>query len=69
MTTATTDLPRLLHTAEVAGMTGISKARLYELVREGSIPHVRLGRAVRYPAPALREWIDAGGTGYDGPQG
>ena len=43
-------LPRLLTAAEVAGQTGLSAARVYELVRAGQIPHVRLGRAVRFSA-------------------
>ena len=58
-------LPRLLNAREVADATGLSLARLYELTRAGSIPHVRIGRSVRYSALALCRWFDAGGTGYD----
>lgn len=59
-------LPRLLTAQEVADQTGLPLSRVYELSREDQIPHVRLGRALRYSAPAVREWIEAGGTGYDG---
>jgi len=62
-------LPRLLTARQVADQTGIPLSRVYELTREGDLPHVRMGRAVRYSAPALRAWIDAGGTGEWSPDG
>jgi excisionase family DNA binding protein len=62
MATDTTRLPRLLTAREVHEATGIPLARVYELTRDGEIPAVRLGRAVRYSATRLSEWIDAGGT-------
>ena len=62
-TTESATLPRLLTARQVAEATGIPVARLYELTRTGDLPHTRLGRTVRYAAPALRDWIDRGGTG------
>lgn len=56
-------LPRLLTARQVSEATGIPLPRLYELTRTGDLPHTRLGRTVRYAAPALRDWIDGGGTG------
>lgn len=64
----TESLPRLLTAREVADRTGIPLSRIYELVRLEKLPHVRLGRAVRFSAEAVREWLDAGGTGYAGPE-
>ena len=58
-----TSLPRLLSAQDVSDATGLPKWRVYELTRSDDIPHVRLGRAVRYSAQALAEWIDQGGTG------
>lgn len=58
-------LPRLLNAAEVEAATGIPKWRLYELVRTEAIPHVHLGRAVRFSPQALSDWLDAGGTASD----
>lgn len=55
-------LPRLLTADEVADQTGLSKARVYELAREGDLPVVRLGRAVRFSERALAVWIESGGT-------
>jgi len=53
------DFRRLLFRAEeVAKMTGLSRQAVYQRAAEGSIPCVRIGRSVRFPADALREWID-----------
>lgn len=64
--TATTSLPRLLTADEVADATGLPKARVYELAREGDMPAVHLGRAVRFSETALLAWIEAGGTSGSG---
>ncbi len=55
-------LPRLLKAQEVAGQTGLPLARVYELAREGQLPHVRLGRALRFDPTAVAEWLRNGGT-------
>jgi len=36
---------------------GYTPARLYELAREDKIPHVRIGRQVRFPERAVAAWI------------
>lgn len=56
-------LPRLLTAKAVAAATGIPTWRIYELTRSGDIPHVRLGRAIRYPATEVTRWLKRGGTG------
>ncbi len=40
---------------------GIHRNRLYLLVRTGLIPHLRIGRAVRFDPDAIRAWERAGG--------
>lgn len=55
-------LPKLLTAAEVSAATGISKFRLYALVRLELMPAIRLGRSVRFDPRRLAEWLDAGGT-------
>jgi len=60
-------LPRLMTAQDVARDTGIPLARVYELARDGDLPHVRLGRALRFDAEAVRRWLAAGGTGHAGP--
>jgi excisionase family DNA binding protein len=52
---------RLLVISEVAELLRVPRARAYALARSGLIPSVRVGRQVRVPAEALRDWVAAGG--------
>lgn len=49
----------LLTAAEVAAMLRVSKAWVYAETRNKRIPHVPLGRYVRYRRSAVIEWIAA----------
>lgn len=55
-------LPRTATAQEVAEALGLRLHRIYALTREHRIPHVRIGRQVRYPVEAIRDWVAAGGT-------
>ena len=57
---------RLLTAAEVAEILAVTPARVYELVRRGMLPHVRVGRQVRIDPAALDAWIAAGGQALPG---
>ena len=57
---------RLLIIPEVAEMLRISEPRAYELVRQGLIPHMRLGRQIRVEEGELREFIKSGGQALPG---
>ncbi len=46
---------------ELAQRLGIHRTRLYALVRTGRIPHVRIGRAVRFDPASIRAWEQSGG--------
>lgn len=48
--------------ASIAVLLGTSPHRVYQLARAGQLPSVRLGRSVRFSLPAVRAWIEAGGT-------
>lgn len=48
--------------ASIAVLLGTSPHRVYQLARAGLLPSVRLGRSVRFSPPAVRAWIEAGGT-------
>ena len=58
----TKTLPRLATAAEIAEQTGIPRQRVYELARDGAMPHVRLGRAMRFDPERIRAWLSSGGT-------
>jgi excisionase family DNA binding protein len=49
----------LLTAAEVAALLRVSKAWVYAETRKKRIPHVPLGRYVRYRRSAVVEWIAA----------
>jgi excisionase family DNA binding protein len=47
----------LLTVEETAQRLQIGRTLAWQLVREGQLPIVRLGRCVRVPLRALEEWI------------
>ena len=42
---------------EVAHVLGLSRSKIYQMMSEHALPVVRVGRAVRVPKAALREWV------------
>ena len=47
----------LLTPREAAKALAISERKLWGMKASGEIPHVRLGRSVRYPVADLERWI------------
>lgn len=43
-------------TAEVAMRLGVDVDTVYELAATGGLPHIRVGRAYRFPIAQLEEW-------------
>jgi len=54
------EVERLLTVAQVAGLLGTSERFPRRLIAERRIKFVRIGRHVRVPESALREFIEAG---------
>lgn len=55
---AQTTEDRLLTIPEVAALVAVPTARVYEMIRQGQIPAVRVGeKSLRIPRAALRDWI------------
>jgi excisionase family DNA binding protein len=52
---------QLLTIDEVAALLHVRRQRAYDLVRQGLVPAVRVGRQLRVDRLALRTWIDTGG--------
>jgi len=50
--------PMLLTSADAARALQISPRKLWELMTRGDIPHVRIGRAVRFRLEDLEKWIE-----------
>ena len=59
-----------LSAREAAGYLGISETTLYALTRAGAVPHVRVGKAIRYRVRDLERYLEAQTTsewtGVDG---
>jgi excisionase family DNA binding protein len=55
-------MEKLLLADEVASLLRVNKDRVYQLARDNQIPHVRVGRQVRFQESALKEWLSNGGS-------
>ncbi len=51
------NLPLLLSPKQAAVALAISPRKLWSLTASGEIPHIRIGRSVRYPLTELQRWI------------
>ena len=48
---------RLLTVDDIAELTGMGRDWIYAQVRAGQIPHIRMGRNVRFRETAIDEWL------------
>ena len=53
----TNGAPLLLNVQEAAALLGVGKGLCYELIAQGRLPHVRLGRLIKIPRQGLETWI------------
>ena len=50
--------PRLLVRADrAAQLCDVSRSKLYQMLADGTLPYVRLGKSIRVPVEALKDWI------------
>lgn len=47
----------LLSVKDAKALLAIGARKLWELTNSGDIPHVRIGRAIRYDVDDLEQWI------------
>lgn len=55
-----------LKVPEVAKVLRIARSRAYELVADGQIPSVRIGRSVRVSRRELERWLEGQRYGAEG---
>ena len=55
----------LLTPQQAAVALAISPRKLWGMTDSGEMPHLRVGRCVRYPLDDLQRWIDAQKEGGD----
>jgi excisionase family DNA binding protein len=47
----------VVRVAEAARLLDIGRSKCYDLIRRGELPAIRVGKTVRVPLDALRQWI------------
>ena len=57
------DRPTLMDVQYPMERLGEPEWRIYDLCRKGIIPHVRMGRRVKFDPEAIEDWIRKGGAG------
>jgi len=55
----------LMRAGEVAAALGVGRATAYQLIANGELPTVRIGRAVRVPRAELERWVRRRTMGAD----
>jgi excisionase family DNA binding protein len=55
--TAPDVLPQFVTAQQIAQATGCANSTIYLWVQQGYIPHVRLGRCVRFNLRDVQEWL------------
>lgn len=56
------DLPLVLNVQDIAGVLGVSKNTVYELVHSKDFPKITIGKQYRVPREKFIAWLDACGT-------
>lgn len=57
----------LLDASEAARLLQVPRSTLYELVRSRGLPHVRVGRGLRFTREGLGSWVAWNSRGSVGP--
>jgi excisionase family DNA binding protein len=47
----------LLRITDVAKMLGLGRSKAYAMAKQGALPVVRIGKAIRVPCQGLFEWV------------
>jgi len=48
----------VLKPSEVSEVLGIGRTRAYELLSTGELPSIRIGKSIRIPVTALKQWME-----------
>ena len=65
-TSASEVLPPVLTVAETARLLRLGRSKTYEALRQGVIPHVRVGKLIRVPRDPLLAWLSRGELSGEG---
>ena len=59
-------MTRTIKPEEVADILRVKVERVYELCRQGILPHIRLGRQIRIDEARFNKWLEDGGQALPG---
>jgi len=51
-------MTKLLTPQQIADILGVRKSTIYQWTHQGYIPHVKLGKLVRFREKKVMEWIE-----------
>jgi prophage regulatory protein len=51
-------MTKLLTPQQIADVLGVQKSTIYQWTHQGYIPHVKLGKLVRFREKAVMEWVE-----------
>jgi excisionase family DNA binding protein len=57
---ATEEDVRCMDVPKAAALLDLHESQVYEMIRQGRLPSVRVGKYVRVPLPALKTWLEGG---------
>ena len=49
---------RLLNAQEIADLLGVKKSTIYQWTHQGFIPHVKIGKLVRFKVNTVVNWVN-----------
>lgn len=57
---------RIVGVKPIAELLAVTPARVYELAQQNLIPHIRMGRQVRFDMAKVEAWLESGGQALPG---
>ena len=57
---------RIVGVNPIAELIDVKPSRVYELAQQNLIPHIRMGRQVRFDLDKVEAWLEAGGQALPG---
>ena len=51
-------MDKLLTVQEIAALLGVAESTIYQWTHQGFIPHVKIGRFVRFRQRQIEKWVE-----------
>jgi prophage regulatory protein len=51
-------MDKLLTPQQIADVLGVQKSTIYQWTHQGFIPHVKIGRLVRFRSASVEQWVE-----------